>query len=292
MSATPTTLGSPTPSDVPAAAPHLYAGSQLAAGQWVSKDEPQRNFVACQDPVSSIVLAAWDEQNTMWTVVNITDRMLQATNQPDPSETRKDGVDQVRLFFEDEARAGIRQGFAGAKWFDTRFEQSVRVGTGMAATPFVPSSGTMDMRLFFDTGEKLGMMSWSNDTGWVPDEAFFGPTHPTFESQIITAAAFPLEPSITSMGPSWAIVAVQVERDGRLAATCWDPRVNKWIFGQHIELDGGPQPPPVFSAIAMNIAYRFYGTVNGTILEYHIDRENLTRFVFGTSVPLLHGTDA
>lgn len=237
-SARPTTLSSSTLSPVPTATPLMHASSQLASGQWVSKDEPQRNYVAYQDPVGSIVLAAWDEQNTTWAAVNITDRMLQAIN---PIQTKlgtplvivtghkfhvtiiyldgdngirevytkdralqywqkgdlytkayiranaqsrlasywleckpscsgsKDGVNQVRLFFEDADRAGSLRGYAGAGWFDTGFEQSVRGGAALAATPFVSTSGTVDMRLFFDTGEKLGMMSWSNDTSWVLD---------------------------------------------------------------------------------------------------------------------------
>lgn len=93
-----------------------------------------------------------------------------------------------------------------------------------------------------------------------------------------------------SQKPSWAIVAVQAEQDGSLAATYWDPRVGEWVFGQRVEFQGGPQALPAFSAISMNIARRFYGIVNGTILEYRMDPENLTRFVFGTSVPLLSST--
>jgi hypothetical protein len=77
-----------------------------------------------------------------------------------------------------------------------------------------------------------------------------------------------------------AILALQLEQDGRLAATYWDPRAGKWIFGSPIQFAGGPQPVPAFKAIAMNINRKFYGIVEGAILEYLIDNDKITQFVF------------
>jgi hypothetical protein len=91
---------------------------------------------------------------------------------------------------------------------------------------------------------------------------------------------------------AWAIVAVQLEKNGTLAATYWDPLSDEWTFGKPVELVGGPQPVPAFSAIAMNIARKFYGIADGALLEYRIDPANLARFVFTTSIPLLNSTSA
>lgn len=85
---------------------------------------------------------------------------------------------------------------------------------------------------------------------------------------------------------SWALLAVQLEKDGQLAATYWDPRVpsegavDKWRFGSHVELVGGPEPAPTFRKIAMNIDRKFYGIADNAILEYRVDQADLTRFVY------------
>ena len=93
----------------------------------------------------------------------------------------------------------------------------------------------------------------------------------------------------TAEVPSWAILALQLEVDGSLAATYWDPRASTWTFGAAVALVGGPQAP-TFSVIAVNNDCKFYGIVGGTILEYLIDSSNPTRFVFTTSIPLLNDT--
>jgi len=93
----------------------------------------------------------------------------------------------------------------------------------------------------------------------------------------------------TARAPSWAILALQLEVNGSLAATYWDPRASVWTFGAAVSLVGGPQTP-TFSVIAVNNDGKFYGVVGGTILEYLIDSNNPTRFVFTTSIPLLNNT--
>jgi hypothetical protein len=73
-------------------------------------------------------------------------------------------------------------------------------------------------------------------------------------------------------------ITVQVEKDGSLAATYWDPRTQKWPFGSPVELTGGPQPPPAFRAIAI-MNRKFYGMVDGAVLEYTIDKETPDAFL-------------
>jgi hypothetical protein len=84
----------------------------------------------------------------------------------------------------------------------------------------------------------------------------------------------------------WSILAVQLEQDGSVAATYWDPRLDsgaeaeKWTFGAHVEFVGGVQPAPAFKGIAMNIDGKFYGVADGAILEYLVDKTNVTRFEY------------
>jgi hypothetical protein len=78
------------------------------------------------------------------------------------------GADLTRLFFED-AEPGFVRGYAGAKWRDIGFNRKARPGAGLATTPHLAANGEMHQRVFFDSGDKLGMVSWRNDTGWVDD---------------------------------------------------------------------------------------------------------------------------
>lgn len=80
------------------------------------------------------------------------------------------------------------------------------------------------------------------------------------------------------------ILALQLEQDGRPAATYWDPRAKNWTFGSPIQFAGGPQPPSTFKAVAMNMNLKFYGIVNGAILEYLIDKKKITNFVFHQNI--------
>lgn len=85
-----------------------------------------------------------------------------------PSEA--DGAGLVRMFFEDEP--GSLTTYIGAPWKESPdFSGTGRAGSGLATTPYYRSdSGARHMMLFFDTGEKLGMMTRkNNETVWVFD---------------------------------------------------------------------------------------------------------------------------
>jgi hypothetical protein len=213
----------------------LLANSQLATTNWTDGPSPQRSLVFYQDPGGSIILVAWDEQNTTWTSINITDRLFLAS---DPVEAKlgtpiastsagnfhialffidvsnnlvelftkdptlqlwrtgdlyknrigadpasrlaahwffclpdcaksNDGADQVRIFFQSEGEQ-INQ-YSGTPWRAGGLKQVARPGSAMAGIPFPAASGSMQMRLFYDTGSKLGMMTWKNDTSWRMD---------------------------------------------------------------------------------------------------------------------------
>jgi hypothetical protein len=227
----------------------------------------------------------------------------------DVSET--DGEGKVRVFLEDNPGqfATYIGGSTPAAWVaTTNFSGRGRVGSGLATTPYYRSaSDSTHMVFFYDTGEKLGMMGReNNDTTWKfngerlttyhlldpgafdtfepanhhrPIDAFAGSTHATFPGQHIAATSFYMEVDGTPPGDG-AILALQLENDGRLAATYWDPRAGKWTFGGPIQFAGGPQPAPAFKSIAMNVKRKFYGIVDGAILEYLIDNDKITRFVF------------
>ncbi|KAL2152462.1 hypothetical protein VTH82DRAFT_5646 [Thermothelomyces myriococcoides] len=204
---------------------------------------------------------------------------------------------------------------------DTNLTATSRPGSGLATTPSLTTSGEMRMLLFYDTGEKLGMMhrKSADDRTWVldgkfsrskapvascapfriesavahmrdpitPTEAFRGETHPTFPGQKIAATSFPpVSDSDGSSPPGWAILAVQLEKDGSLSATYWDPKTREWTFGSPVELIGGPDPPPKFTAIGLNLDLRFYGIADGAILEYRVDKSAFTSFYF-VSNPVL-----
>jgi hypothetical protein len=119
-----------------------------------------------------------------------------------------------------------------------------------------------------------------------PTDAFAGATHPTFAGQQIAATAFEVDPRGEKDVKDSAILAVQLEQDGKLALTYWDPRIeskgstDKWTFGSPVQLEGGPQPTPSFTAIAMNLDGKFYGIADGAVLEYTVQRDDVTRFVY------------
>jgi hypothetical protein len=114
-------------------------------------------------------------------------------------------------------------------------------------------------------------------------DAFSGNTHPTFEGQQIVATSFEMA---QGDGPlSWTILALQVEGDGSLAATFFDPRNSAWNFGKPVTFVGGPQNPN-FTLIAVNHHRKLYGVVNQAILEYRIDNSNLARLIYITDLPL------
>lgn len=77
-----------------------------------------------------------------------------------------DGVDQIRIFFGED---NDLQGYSKVPWTKVGLEATARNGSGVGAVPYVPPSGPMQMRLFYDTGSKLGMMTWTNESGWESD---------------------------------------------------------------------------------------------------------------------------
>ncbi|KAH6849892.1 hypothetical protein B0I37DRAFT_370173 [Chaetomium sp. MPI-CAGE-AT-0009] len=203
----------------------------------------------------------------------------------------EDGHVQVRIFFEDEP--GSLASYLGATWARaTNFTATGRVGSGLATTPYYRSDADVTrMMFFFDTGEKLGMMTRNYDeANWAFDQSYAGETHPTFPGQQIAATKVQVAPLDEKPVKDSAILAVQLEQDGGLAATYWHPRADssgntgKWTFGRPVELVGGPQPPPAFKTIAMNMDAKFYGIADAAILEYTIDNQNLTRFTFTKTV--------
>ncbi|GAB1316300.1 hypothetical protein MFIFM68171_06510 [Madurella fahalii] len=346
-------------SPAPAVASLILNNSQLAAALWENKTEPRWSYVLHQDPLGSLIFSIWNDISSMWTSVNVSDRLLRNGDRVLPRlgtplaittgesfhialfyidlynnvralitfdrsyqswrlgtlydrdqailaspesqldvcwlvcgescRGSKDGDSQIRFFFED--TRGDLQAYYGNPWVPSaNFNQNGRPGSALASTAYRSDSGSMDMKLFFDTGEKLGMMSWTNDTSWYFDEAFSGPTWPTFQGQKMATMSFSV--TGTSSEPSWAILVVQLERNGSLTATYWDPRNQRWTFGVPVRLVGELQLEPAFSAIAMNMDRRFYGIANGSILEYRVTSSDFTQFEFTSSVPLLGASSA
>ncbi|AEO56842.1 hypothetical protein MYCTH_2302231 [Thermothelomyces thermophilus ATCC 42464] len=179
-----------------------------------------------------------------------------------------------------------------AKRVRTRCKYSSRASRvrsfSSATTASLATSGEMRMLLFFDAGDKLGMMhrNSANDSTWVLDERPSRERHPTFPGQQIAATSFPIHYEDGTTPPGWAILAVQLEKYGSLTATYWDPRTQEWTFGSPVELVGGPEPPPAFTAIGINLDLRFYGIADGAILEYRVDKASFTSFYF-TSTPVM-----
>ncbi|KAK4141592.1 uncharacterized protein C8A04DRAFT_30835 [Dichotomopilus funicola] len=339
--------------------PKMLNNTQLAVARWSEPAHGAMSFVAYQDPVGSLMLGVWTQNDKAWKSVNVSERLLEASNPIQPklgtplacatndgyyiaiffldtsnvvravytksddtyrywrpthlySDARllaapdtqlsaywldctpacrgnPDGGDQIRLFFES-ASDDMLHAYVGAPWKEApSFSQSGRAASALAAVPFMYNGNGLGMRLFFDVGDKLAMKSWGNSTGWHYADAFKGSTHPTFPSQQIAASSFAVSPSdVNNNQPvlSWALIALQLEQDGQLAATYWDPRVpskgavDKWTFGSRVELVGGPEPAPRFQRIAMNIDRKFYGIADNVILEYQVDQADLTRFVY------------
>ncbi|KAH6855847.1 hypothetical protein B0I37DRAFT_365968 [Chaetomium sp. MPI-CAGE-AT-0009] len=186
---------------------------------------------------------------------------------------------KIRLFFENEP-GGLHSHLHGTE--DSNFAATGRPGSGLAVTSLRSPSREVWLVLFFDTGQKLGMMTRKsvNDSAWVFDEAFSGATHPTFPGQQIVAGALEVK-NANGEGSMNELMtfAVQLEKDGSLTATYWDPRTQKWTFGSPVELMDGPQPPPAFTQIAV-MNRKFFGITDGTIFEYSISTETVTLFTF------------
>ncbi|KAK4034491.1 hypothetical protein C8A01DRAFT_49152 [Parachaetomium inaequale] len=192
----------------------------------------------------------------------------------------EDGQGKIRLFLES-SEPGVLQSYLDDKE-DSNFSGTRgRAGSGLAVTSRRDASSEAWLVLFFDAGEKLGMMTRKSatDSAWVLDEAFSGATHPTFPGQQIVAGTFDVDYANGTHMEEMVTLAVQLEKDGSLAATWWDPRTQTWTFGSPVELKEGPQPPPAFTAIAM-LNRNFYGMADGTVLEYSVGKETVNRFVF------------
>jgi hypothetical protein len=210
----------------------------------------------------------------------------------------EDGQGKVRLFLES-SEPGVLQSYLD-KTEDSNFSGTRgRAGSGLAVTSLRDASRESWLVPFFDTGEKLGMMTRKSDTDsdWVlhgesfshvtrfrillttPTEAFSGATHPTFPGQQIVAGTFEVDYANGTQMAEMVTLAVQLEKDGSLAVSWWDPRTQTWTFGSPVELREGPQPPPAFSAIAM-MNSKFYGMADGSVLEYGVDKATVNRFVF------------
>lgn len=246
--------------------PKMLNNTQLAAARWSEPATGVLSFVAYQDPVGSLMLGVWAENDKAWRSVNVSERLLEASNPIQPklgtplacatndgyctsvydanapshalaadvrgqeirslipfldiaiffldtsniiravytksdatyrywrlahlyTDTRieaapqsqlsaywldctpaclgnPDGADQIRLFFET-ASDDMLHSYVGAPWKEaSSFSQGGRAAAALAAVPFRPKANEMEMRLFFDTGGKLGMKSWNNQTGW------------------------------------------------------------------------------------------------------------------------------
>ncbi|KAL2177898.1 uncharacterized protein P884DRAFT_291590 [Thermothelomyces heterothallicus CBS 202.75] len=156
----------------------------------------------------------------------------------------EEGQNKVQVFVEGEPGGKLQLWVD--KTLDTDFSVTGRAGSGLATTASLATSGEMRMLLFFDAGDKLGMMhrNSANDSTWVLD------------GQQITATSFPIHYEDGTTPPGWAILAVQLEK-----------------------LVGGPEPPPAFTAIGINLDLRFNGIADGAILEY---RQELRSPTFGT----------
>jgi hypothetical protein len=74
----------------------------------------------------------------------------------------EDGQPSVRMFFENEP--GNLVTYIGAPWVQlTNFSATGREGSGLATTPYYRSDDDVTrLMFFFDTGEKLGMMTRKN----------------------------------------------------------------------------------------------------------------------------------
>ena len=82
---------------------------------------------------------------------------------------------------------------------------------------------------------------------------------------------------------AWQVIALQLEKDGSLAATYSDPASDAWTFGKPVELAGGTQTTPKFTAIATNFGRRFFGLADGGALEYKIE-DTLPKFTYTASI--------
>ncbi|KAH6896506.1 hypothetical protein B0T10DRAFT_543985 [Thelonectria olida] len=333
----------------------MHPQSQIATTNWTSswtdRNASQQSFVVFQDPNGAIMMAAWDDDTTLWSSINVTDRLQQSrlpfkakigtplaatsavsfhivlyflqtdnrlvevhsnvetlddwelgdlykANVKVDNGTRiaadwfmcspdcnggSDGVDQNRIFFSEDNEL---KGYSNVPWVQVDLDAKARSGSGVGAVPFVPPSGPMEMRLFFDTGSKLGLAHWTNSTGWASDNSFSGNTHATFSGQQIVATSFATETE--GEAPAWVVMALQLEKDGSLAASYWDPKAEEWNFGKAVSLKGGPKDA-AFSMIAVDYDRKFYGVIDGEVYGYRIDRDDPTRLVYTAEVALQGG---
>jgi hypothetical protein len=111
-------------------------------------------------------------------------------------------------------------------------------------------------------------------------------THATFAGQQIIGTSFATEAE--GDAPAWVVMALQLEKDGSLTATYWDPGSSKWNFGKAVTIKNGPKNP-VFTMIAVDYDRKFYGVIDGEVYEYRIDRDNPTSLVYSTEVALQGG---
>lgn len=88
--------------------------------------------------------------------------------------------------------------------------------------------------------------------------------------------------------PAWVVQALQLEKDGSLTTTYWDPSASEWKFGKAVTLKNGPDKA-AFTQVAVNYDRRFYGVIDGAVYEYRISRDDPTQLVYKGQVALNGG---
>ncbi|EON99528.1 hypothetical protein UCRPA7_4930 [Phaeoacremonium minimum UCRPA7] len=154
--------------------------------------------------------------------------------------------------------------------------------SGLAMIPFISDSGKEDMnpgelRLYWDASADLNELKFNMSAVW--------------EGGLQIAVSIPTDPqpqyAASPFDDYLQTLVVSRKPEGTISGYRWDNVT--WHTKQNITISGGPSPAN-FSSIAMNMAGRFYGVMDGKIEEYSWFATDPYTFTHVGSVDIVNST--